>query len=77
MSPILLLLQPILALAAAGGGDYKPYQPAPTTFPSAPTFVLIAYSAIWIVLLLFLVSIWYRQRDVEKELRALQRRLEP
>ena len=72
---LLLLLAPLLSLAAAGGGDYKPYVPPAAGEGSTPLFVIIAYSAIWLVLMLFLVSVWWRQRRVDEEIRALQRRL--
>ncbi len=67
----------LLSLAApVAGGDYKPYVPPVGGVESiAPLFVIIAYSAIWLVLMGYLVSLWGRQRRVEEELGALQRRL--
>ena len=75
MSLTLLLLWPLLS--AATGDGFKPYvPPSEAGAISAPLFVLIAYAAIWVVLLVFLGSVWRRQRRVEEELRELQRRLE-
>lgn len=74
MSLALLLLQPLLALAEPSA-DYKPYVPPEAGAVSAPLFVLIAYAAIWLVLMIFLVSVWHRQRRVSEELRELRRRL--
>jgi CcmD family protein len=69
------LIVTLLALAAPAG-DYKPYVPPAPSETSTPLFVIIAYSAIWLVLMFFVVSIWMRQRRVDEEIRALQRRLE-
>ncbi len=70
------LLAPAVALAQKAGEAYQPYaagsQPAKV---SAPLFVVLAYSAIWLVLLLFVASIWSRQRRVQREVARLQRRL--
>jgi heme exporter protein CcmD len=75
MSLTLLLLWPLLG--AATGDGFKPYvAPSEAGAISAPLFVLIAYAAIWVVLLIFLGSVWRRQRRVEEELHELQRRLE-
>lgn len=63
--------------AAAPDGDFRPYTPAESTEPiSAPLFVVIAYSAIWLLVLLFVVSVWLRQRRVEAELAQVRQRLE-
>jgi len=75
MSLTLLLLWPLLSTATGDG--FKPYVPPSSEAGaiSAPLFVLIAYAAIWVVLLVFLGSVWRRQRRVEEELRELRRRL--
>ena len=73
---LLLLLAPLISPAPFAGGDYKPYVPPAASDVPAPLFVIVAYSAIWLVLLIFLVSVWVRQRRVDEELRALQRRFE-
>jgi hypothetical protein len=70
------LLVTLLSLAPVAGGDYKPYVPPAASETSTPLFVIIAYSAIWLILMFFLVSIWMRQRRVDDELRTLRRRLE-
>lgn len=86
----LLLLPAIPALAApdAGGAvtkeatpppaadGFKPWKPPATEQVSAPLFVVIAYSAIWLVVLVFVVSVWTRQRRVEQELQRLRAQLE-
>lgn len=69
-----LLLVPSLALAA---DDYQPYAPgAAGEQVSAPMFVVIAYSLIWLVLLGFVFSVWRRQRLAEADLDQLRRQLE-
>ena len=70
----------ILLLAALPGraaeGDYQPYQPgAGSAAVSAPLFVVIAYSAIWLVVIGFVVMVWRRQRDVQRELERLAKEL--
>jgi CcmD family protein len=40
------------------------------------TFVVIAYGFIWVVLLLYVWSIWRRLGKVESEMRTLERRTE-
>jgi CcmD family protein len=62
---------------AAPSGDYQPYQPpASTESVSAPLYVVLAYSAIWLVLLLFVASVWRRQRRVELEIEQMRHQLE-
>jgi CcmD family protein len=68
------LLLPTLALAAPAS-DYQPYVPPEGGEVPAPLFVVLAYSAIWLVLLVFVASVWLRQRHVELELKELQRQL--
>ena len=70
----LFVLFPRLA-HAAGGDDYQPYQPSAETI-SAPLFVVVAYSAIWLVILLFVLSVFLRQRRVSAELAQMRRQLE-
>jgi CcmD family protein len=61
---------------AAPVGDYQPYTPpAGSGQISAPLFVVIAYSCIWLVLLLFVVAVWRKQRKVEEEIDDLRGRL--
>lgn len=62
---------------AATEGDYRPYTSASTAEQvSAPLFVVIAYSAIWLLVLLFVMSVWLRQRRVEAELAQVRQQLE-
>jgi CcmD family protein len=70
----LLLLVPALA-HGAGGDDYQPYQPSTETV-SAPLFVVLAYSAIWLAILVFVLSVFLRQRRVSTELDQVRRQLE-
>ena len=74
---LMFLLAPHRALAQAGtGGGYQPYVPAAGAHEvSAPLFVVLAYSAIWLVLLSFIISVWRRQRKVEAELESLRQQL--
>ncbi len=74
--PLLLLRPLLLLLAPTPAGDYQPYVPPASEAVSAPLFVVIAYAAIWVVLVIFLASVWRRQRRVEQELRDLEQRLE-
>ena len=69
-----LLLAPSAALAAE---DYVPYNAeAGAGQVSAPLFVIIAYSLIWIAVIGFVVSVWRRQRRLEHELDLLRQQLE-
>lgn len=62
--------------ALASADEYKDFDPSKATpTVSAPLFVVITYSAIWIVALLFVVLLWRRQRRVQEELEDVQRRL--
>jgi len=62
---------------AAADPDYQPYAPAPAAEQvSAPLFVVVAYSLIWLVLLGFVVSVWLRQRSIGLELEQLRRQLD-
>ncbi len=71
----LALLLPA-GIASAAEGDYQPYQPgASGEAVSAPLFVVIAYSAIWLVLVGFVVMVWRRQREVQRELERLAHEL--
>ncbi len=57
----------------APAGDYKPWTPPKKEQVSAPLFVVLAYSAIWLTMLAFVLSVWARQRRVERELAELIR----
>jgi len=74
---LLLTLSSLVGLAdaQAAGKGYEPYAPAAEQV-SAPLFVILAYSAIWLVLLLFVLSVWVRQRRVTSELAQIRRQLD-
>lgn len=68
------LLLHVRAWATEAG--YQPYQPGSEhAAVSAPLFVVIAYSAIWLVVTGFVVMVWRKQREVERELERLSREL--
>ena len=58
------------AVKAPAAAGFKPWTPKKEQV-SAPLFVVLAYSAIWLAVLAFVVSIWRRQRRVEQELQTL------
>ncbi len=64
-------------LAGAAGQDYEPFTQggAETGQVSAPLYVILAYSIIWLVLLFFVASVWKRQKVVERDLEDLRREL--
>jgi CcmD family protein len=68
---------PVAALVWADDPrGYQPYVATSATDPiSAPLFVVLAYSAIWLVLLLFVLSVWRRQQRVEAEMEQLKKKL--
>jgi heme exporter protein CcmD len=78
---LLLAGSEVLAAAPQGAGEaagsgyerYAPPQAAASV--SAPLYVVLAYSLIWLVLVAFVASVWRRQRQVEQELRQLEQRL--
>lgn len=61
------------AAAADEYVDFDPTTAAPAT--SAPLFVVLAYGAIWLGVIGFVLLIWRRQRRIDQELAALQQRL--
>ncbi len=69
----------LLACSQAWAGpksEYEPYvAPDRAGDPNVSLFVLLAYSSIWLVVLLFVLSVWRRQRQVEAEMRAIQAEL--
>lgn len=62
--------------AAVLADDYADYDPA-TAVPevSAPLFVVLAYSAIWLCVVGYAVMIWRRQRRIDEQLAELRQRL--
>lgn len=69
----------LLVAALARADDSQGYQPYVATSSadqvSAPLFVVLAYSAIWLVLLLFVLSVWRRQQRVAAEMEQLKKKL--
>lgn len=77
---VFLLLQIFCATAWAqtepAALGYRPYVPqAAGADWTVPLFVIFAYSAIWLVVLIFVWSIWQRQRRLEQTLHILHSRL--
>lgn len=54
-------------------GGFQPWSPPEKEQVSAPLFVVLAYSAIWLAVLAFVLSVWLRQRRLEQELAQLIR----
>ena len=71
----LVLLTDLTLGWAAPSADWKPYVPERADEVSAPLFVVLAYSVIWVALLLFVLSVWRRQRKLEVEIADLRARL--
>lgn len=71
-----LLLPLSAAFAEEGAASYEPYQAGQgAQGVSAPLYVLIAYSVIWLAVLLFVVSVWRRQQELQEEMRRLEEQL--
>ena len=66
----------LLSLLAAGQ-DFVPFTPGSGSEAqvSAPLYVVLAYSIIWVVLLAYVASVHKRQKVVEQELAELKREL--
>jgi CcmD family protein len=62
------------ALVRAGSVSYKPYRPETAETVSAPLLVVVAYSAIFVVLLFYVVLLFARQRRAEREIEELERK---
>ncbi len=69
-----LVTAPAIAEAADEFVDFDPAKA--TKSVSAPLFVIIAYAAIWLVVVLFAVIIFQKQRAIRAELDEAQARLE-
>lgn len=50
--------------------------PAADQLPAAP-LLITAYAAVWIILMVYVWSIWRRLGHVEREMASLERRPEP
>lgn len=61
----------------AAGQDYEPFTPGGggAAQVSVPLYVLLAYSLIWLVLLVWVASVFMRQKKVEQELDELKQEL--
>ena len=75
-----VLLWPVTVLAwqpAPGQDEFVPIDSLPPSdqLPAAP-LLMAAYAFVWVVLLVYLWSIWQRMRKVERELAALGRRVQ-
>jgi CcmD family protein len=76
----LAVCAPVLVAASASQpaqppAGYERVTGSQETLPAAP-FVIAAYAVIWMVLIVYLWSIWRRVRHVQRELADLKRRLE-
>ncbi|MCK5799267.1 MAG: CcmD family protein [Deltaproteobacteria bacterium] len=69
-----LVAAPALAAATDEFVDFDPAKA--TKSVSAPLFVVIAYAAIWLVVVFFAVIIFQKQRSIRAELDEAQARLE-
>ena len=74
---ILLLAMPAIAAQQPAGGQDEfvavDELPASEQLPAAP-LVIGAYAFVWIVLMVYLWSIWRRLGKVEADIRALEQR---
>lgn len=74
---LLATLCVVLAPALARADDYVDFDPTKAQKAvSAPLFVIIAYSAIWLAVLVFAVMLFRRQKAVADELAQAQSRLD-
>lgn len=77
-----LVLTLVAAVAGAqpppAQGGFVPIDqlPAVEPFPAAP-LVIAAYAVAWVLVLLYVWSVWRRLDRVERELREVLRRLRP
>jgi CcmD family protein len=71
-----MLFLVLLARDAWAAEEYQAYVPPRASGgEGSQLFVVLAYSAIWFLLLAFVVSLWHRQRRIEQELDELRRQL--
>jgi CcmD family protein len=68
--------QPSVAAPEQGFVPVKNLPAQQEQLPAAP-LVMTAYAVAWVVLVLYLWSIWRRLAGVEREIAAVGRRLEP
>jgi len=76
VAPVVAALVTLAAGGAALAGEYEPYTGAGGKQQvSASLFVVLAYSAIWLAVLVFVVMLWRRLGQVREELHRLEERL--
>ena len=68
--------QPSVAAPEQGFVPVKDLPAQQEQLPAAP-LVMTAYAVAWVVVILYLWSIWRRLAGVEREIAAVSRRLEP
>jgi CcmD family protein len=76
----LAVCAPVLVAASASQpaqppAGYERVTGSQEALPAAP-FLVAAYAVIWVVLIVYLWSIWRRVRSVQRELADLKRRLD-
>lgn len=81
LKPLLAAVTTALVLfagpASALADEYEDYTPTEVAKDiTAPTAVLIAYAAIWLLVCAYAVALWLRQRGVGREIEKLERRLD-
>ena len=75
----LFWVAPLLAQPPVGGQtEFVPVSELPPSeqLPAA-RLVIVAYAFVWVVLVLYIWSVWSRVRKVESDLTALERRVRP
>jgi CcmD family protein len=75
-APAAFAQQPSIAAPEQGFVPVKNLPAQQEQLPAAP-LVMTAYAVAWVVLVLYLWSIWRRLAGVEREMAAVGRRLEP
>ena len=76
VAPAVLAQQPTVAAPEQGFVPVKNLPQQQEQLPAAP-LVMGAYAVAWIVVILYLWSIWRRLAGVERELAAVGRRIDP
>jgi CcmD family protein len=73
-----LMLATVARLGAQGEEGFQPVGPGDIISENLPAtpFVFAAYAAVWIALLIYVISLWRRLTRVERELAEVTSRLE-